>query len=114
MFTSGTVVYILSHSVIGLSLLFGSHTFAPSVIAGLDPLKTQLTDFVTSVQGILSGIGVAVAVIGIMVGGLMRATAFGNERKVAISNQAIACAVVGLAIVLVANTAATALQTIFK
>jgi hypothetical protein len=55
-----------------------------------------------------------VCVLGIIVGGLMRATAFGNERKVARSNQAIACAVVGLVIVLIATVAAGAVNGVIN
>ncbi|GCE03479.1 hypothetical protein [Dictyobacter aurantiacus] len=81
---------------------------------GLDPIQTELTGFLSSVKNLLTGIGATIAVIGVIIGGLMRATAFGNERKVAISNQAIACAIVGLAIVLIANTAVLAIQGMFR
>ncbi len=67
-------------------------------------VQTSISSVLSGVIGLLTGIGVTVCILGIVVGGLMRATAFGNERKVAISNQAIACAVIGLAIVLLANT----------
>ena len=113
MLALGTVVYILSHSVTGMFSLLGLHMFTPIVLGNLGALGTQLNGFISSVTNILSGLGAGVAVIGIIVGGLMRATAFGNERKVAISNQAIACAIVGLAIVLVAQTAATGIQSLF-
>lgn len=79
---------------------------------GLGDLTTQLESIIGGVTTLLQGIGIAVAVLGIMVGGLMRATAFGNERKVAISNQAIACAVIGLVIVLIASVAATGVSTL--
>lgn len=116
-----TVVYSLSHGATAMFLLLGSHTFAsiaallasPSSGGDLSGISTPLNNFVSGVTTILSGLGVGVAVIGIIVGGLMRATAFGNERKVAVSNQAIACAIVGLAIVLIAQTAATAISTFF-
>lgn len=79
---------------------------------GLAALETQIKDLITAITGVLTGIGVAVCIIGIIVGGLMRATAFGNERKVAQSNQAIACAVVGLVIVGLAQVAGPAVGTI--
>ena len=56
------------------------------------------------IVGILMGQGVAVAVIGIIVGGLMRATAWGSEQRIATSNKAIACAVIGLVVVLLCVT----------
>jgi hypothetical protein len=49
---------------------------------------------------VLMGLGVGIAVIGIIIGGLMRVTSFGNERRIAMSNTAITCAIVGLVIVL--------------
>ncbi len=77
------------------------------VLADLAPLETELSSIISSVSGLLTGLGITVCILGIVVGGLMRATAFGNERKVAMSNAAIACAVIGLVIVLLANIAAT-------
>lgn len=78
---------------------------------GLAALATTVTNFIASITGLLTGLGVALCVIGIIVGGLMRATAFGNERKVAQSNQAIACAVVGLVIVGLAQVAGPAVNS---
>jgi purine-cytosine permease-like protein len=97
-----------------LSLVFGNvnHILGMVIAGDATELTTKLTDIVNGVCNVLKGVGVAVAVLGIMVGGLMRATAFGNERKVAISNQAIACAVIGLVIVLIAQVAATAAQNL--
>jgi hypothetical protein len=77
-------------------------------------LETQLSGIIQSISDLLKGLGIVVCVLGIIVGGLMRATAFGNERKVARSNQAIACAVVGLVIVLIASVAATAVSGIIN
>lgn len=77
----------------------------------LGALGTTLTNLINNITGLLTGLGVAVCVVGIIVGGLMRATAFGNERKVAQSNQAIACAVVGLVIVGLAQVAGPAVNT---
>ena len=78
----------------------------------MSTLQTSLSSIITAVTDLLKGLGVAIAILGIMVGGLMRATAFGNERKVAISNQAIACAVIGLVIVLIASVAAAGVSTL--
>jgi type IV secretory pathway VirB2 component (pilin) len=69
-----------------------------------------ITHLLQNIQTLLQGVGLAICVIGIMVGGLMRATAFGNERKIATSNMALSCAVVGFVIVLVATTAGTTIQ----
>jgi len=114
MFTSGALVYILSYGVTEMLSHFGPHVFASIVLAGdIGGIGGMLKTFVGNLTDILKGLGVGVAGIGIIVGGLMRATAFGNERKVAISNQAIACAIVGLVIVLVASTVAAGMQTLF-
>jgi hypothetical protein len=79
----------------------------------MQQLETSLYSFIGSITGVLTGIGVVVCILGIVVGGLMRATAFGNEMKVMRSNQAIACAVVGLVIVLLAQVAAGAISSFF-
>ncbi len=70
----------------------------------MDQLQTQLTTFLGSIQTLLTTLGGAICVIGIIVGGLMRATAFGSERRIAASNIALSCAVVGFIIVLLAGT----------
>ena len=79
----------------------------------MEALGTQIESFLLNITSILVTLGVVLCVLGIVVGGLMRATAFGNERKVARSNQAIACAVVGLIIVLLAGAAGTAINSFF-
>jgi FtsH-binding integral membrane protein len=90
-----------------------SAAMACSANAGqLQALTTAITGLINNVTGIMTGIGAAVCVAGIVVGGLMRATAFGNERKVAQSNQAIACAVIGLVIVGLAQVAGPAVAGI--
>ena len=76
----------------------------------MEVLQGELSSIIGSVSTLLIGLGVTVAILGIVVGGLMRATAFGNERKVAISNQAIACAVIGLVIVLLATAIGGGIQ----
>jgi hypothetical protein len=79
---------------------------------GLSTLQTTILNLIGNVTGLMTGIGVVVCIAGIIVGGLMRATAFGNERKVAQSNQAIACAVIGLVIVGLAQIAGPAVGSI--
>ena len=69
-----------------------------------DAFVSTLVSGLSVIINILMGLGVAVAVIGIVVGGLLRATAWGNEQKVVMSNKAITAAVVGLVIVLIAVT----------
>jgi hypothetical protein len=69
-----------------------------------DPFVTTLISGLGVVINILMALGVAIAVIGIIVGGLMRATAWGSEQRIATSNKAITCAVIGLVIVLLGVT----------
>src|SRR5437899_12175181 len=69
-----------------------------------DPVVKVVKDGLTSIVEVLTALGVAVAVIGIIVGGLMRATAWGSEQRIATSNKAISCAVIGLVIVLIGVT----------
>ncbi len=78
-----------------------------------DPFVTTLVTGLGQIINILMGLGVAIAVIGIVVGGLMRATAWGNEQRVVMSNKAITCAVVGLVIVLLAVTLGNAVPNWF-
>ncbi|GHO94369.1 hypothetical protein KSF_044170 [Reticulibacter mediterranei] len=113
MVTVGALVYILGYGVTAMFALIGSHIFVPVVLADIGGIGGMLTTFINNLTDILKGLGVGVAGIGIIVGGLMRATAFGNERKVAISNQAIAAAIVGLVIVLIASTVSTGMSAMF-
>ncbi len=70
----------------------------------VDTFVTTLSGGIRMIIQILMGLGVAIAVIGIIVGGLMRATAWGSEQRIAMSNKAITCAVIGLVIVLLGVT----------
>jgi type IV secretory pathway VirB2 component (pilin) len=76
-------------------------------------LETTLGGLLSSIQGLLTYLGGTICVIGIIVGGLMRATAFGSERRIAASNVALSCAIVGFIIVLLAGTVQGALTSIF-
>jgi len=76
----------------------------PAPACGNSDILTALNTGLTSVINILTGLGIAAGVIGIAVGGLMRATSFGNERRIAMSNTAITCAVIGLVIVILSLT----------
>lgn len=62
-----------------------------------------LTQAINNIVNALTGIGAAVCALGIAIGGLMRATSFGSERRISESNTAIACAVVGLLVVLLSQ-----------
>jgi hypothetical protein len=78
---------------------------APAITANCsDQFVVTLIKGLGMVINVLMGLGVAIAVIGIVVGGLMRATAWGNPQKIATSNKAIICAVIGLVIVLLGVT----------
>jgi hypothetical protein len=65
-----------------------------------DPLVQLIKDAITTIVGVLTALGVAISVIGIVVGGLMRATAWGSDQRIGMSNKAISSAVIGLVIVL--------------
>jgi hypothetical protein len=90
---------VISSLVIG----FANVTSATTPGCG-DAFVSTVTTGIGNVIHILVGIGIAIAVIGIVVGGLMRATAWGSDQRIAMSNKAITCAVVGLVIVLIGVT----------
>jgi hypothetical protein len=69
-----------------------------------DQFVSTLVHGLSMIINILMALGVAIAVIGIVVGGLMRATAWGSEQRIAMSNKAITCAIIGLVIVLLGVT----------
>ena len=69
-----------------------------------DPFIKTVEQGLGTIIGVLMGLGVVITVIGIVVGGLMRATAWGSEQRIATSNKAITCAVIGLVIVLLGVT----------
>ena len=79
-----------------------------------DAFVSTLTGGIEMIIRILMGLGVAIAVIGIIVGGLMRATAWGSEQRIAMSNKAITCAVIGLVIVLLGVTLGNQIPTWFS
>ena len=76
----------------------------------LGPAEAELESLFSGASTVLTTLGLSICILGIIVGGLMRATAFGNERKIATSNVALSCAVVGFVIVLLANVLAGAIQ----
>ena len=76
----------------------------------LGPAQQKLEGVFTNAATVLTTLGLSVCILGIIVGGLMRATAFGNERKIATSNVALSCAVVGFVIVLLSTVLAQGIQ----
>jgi type IV secretory pathway VirB2 component (pilin) len=89
-------------------------TNSPALAACTDPFVTTLQGGLSVITNILVALGVAIAIIGIIVGGLMRATSYGSEQRIMMSNKAITCAVIGLVIVLVATSLGDALPGWFK
>ena len=94
------------HSLILMHLQTHFVLAATTPPAAGDP-STQINNVLNNILAVMKAIGAAVCAIGIAIGGFMRATAFGNERKISDSNTAITCAVVGLVIVLLASTLGT-------
>jgi hypothetical protein len=107
---AGRMVSRLSLTTKRSSMLFGvvfpmKLVLAAGISAACsDAFVSTLEHGLGMIISILMGLGVAIAVIGIVVGGLMRATAWGSEQRIAMSNKAITCAVIGLVIVLVGVT----------
>ena len=79
------------------------HVLASLSMALADDPSAQVNTALNGIVTFLQAIGATVCVIGIAVGGLMRATSFGNEHKVAQSNTAITCAVIGLGVLLLST-----------
>jgi hypothetical protein len=87
-------------------------TLAETPAANTANPTSQINGVLSGIIGVMTGIGALVCAIGIAIGGLMRATSFGNERKISDSNTAITCAVVGLVIVLLAQTLGTWVESL--
>ena len=105
MLSPSTIQDALSATAIRIQLQLGEiaalSTAGSNITANCnDAFVSTLTGGIEMIIRILMGLGVAIAVIGIIVGGLMRATAWGSEQRIAMSNKAITCAVIGLVIVL--------------
>jgi hypothetical protein len=102
---------LMLYGIIPINLVIA---LAPTISANCsDQFVATLTRGLGMIINILMGLGVAIAVIGIVVGGLMRATAWGSEQKVAMSNKAITAAVIGLVIVLLGVTLGSQVPTWF-
>jgi hypothetical protein len=92
----------------------------PSATMGLpnalcsDPVVKVIKGGLTNIIGVLTALGIAVAVVGIVVGGLMRATSWGSEQRIAASNKAISSAVIGLIIILLAVILGTEIPNWFN
>jgi hypothetical protein len=78
-----------------------------------DPFVKTLIRGLITIIGVLRALGVAIAVHGIVMGGLTRILSFGNERRISESNRAIIEAVVGLIIVLLGVTLGNEIPTWF-
>src|SRR3954462_12971433 len=95
------------HSILVLvDLPMSAQVMAAPCTAGT-ALPASVSTALNNIVNALTGVGAAVCALGIAVGGLMRGTSFSSERRVSESNTAIACAVVGLLIVLLARGAST-------
>jgi hypothetical protein len=93
----------LSHSI--------SFPLSSLLIMADDPLK--INALATKVKGIVLTVGGTIFLISVAVAGIMRMVAFGNERRVALSNMALTAAVVGLIIMLLSTTLDTFLRGVF-
>jgi hypothetical protein len=97
-----------------VSQVIANATLNPNITANCsDQFVSALIGGLGTIINILMALGIAIAVIGIIVGGLMRATAWGSEQRIATSNKAITCAVVGLVIVLLGVTLGGQIPTWF-
>jgi hypothetical protein len=93
----------LSHSI--------SFPLSSLLVMADDPLK--INALATKIKGIVMTVGGTIFLISVAIAGIMRMVAFGNERRVALSNMALTAAVVGLIIMLLATTLQTFLKGIF-
>jgi hypothetical protein len=72
-----------------------------ALMAG-DPLP-ELNKFVQQIRTTVLAVGGTIFLVSVAIAGIMRMVAFGNERRVALSNMALTAAVVGLIIMLMAT-----------
>ncbi len=100
-------------NVIGALALSVSNAVSLSSQLCNDPFVRVLKNGLATIIEVLTALGVVVAIIGIIVGGLMRATSWGNDQRIAASNKAITSAIVGLIIVLLAVALGNAVPTWF-
>ena len=81
--------------------MFLIHHDIIATMMGAIPLK-DLYSILNQLRTFLFSAGIILVVVGIIVGGIMRATAFGNDKQIASSNVALAAAVIGLLIIVLA------------
>jgi hypothetical protein len=105
--------------VIKLFVLIQFHAFQAltptcNPAAGADNYAQTLglDGFLNGIINSLYIVGGSICVIGLIIGGLMRATAFGSESRIAKSNLALSCAVVGFLIIVFASPIKNALTNI--
>jgi hypothetical protein len=111
-YTTNFVHSFLSANIIG-DIALNTPNLGASNLFCSDPVVRIISDGLTSIVGVLTALGVAVAVVGIIIGGLMRATAWGSEQRIAMSNKAISSAILGLIIVLLGVILGTAVPKWF-
>lgn len=99
-------------SSIDLTTITHSISFPIAALLADDPLK--LNAFATKIKGMVMVVGGTTFLISVAIAGIMRMVAFGNERRIALSNMALTAAVVGLVIMLLSTTIQTFLNGIFK
>lgn len=91
---------------------------APTTLGLNNPLCNDtfvqlLKGGLTTIIEVLMSLAVVIAVIGIVIGGLMRATAWGSDQRIASSNKTISSSIIGLIIVLLAAALGSAVPTWF-
>lgn len=74
----------------------------------------QITDFIKTIRSTIVGVALVVFFIGISVGAMMRMLSFGSERRIMLSNIAISSAIVGLAVVVLAQVIFTIITNAFN
>jgi hypothetical protein len=101
-----TIVPTISYTMGFIAFTHFSKDFAPIIIPApcndflVITVKTGLTAFI----GVLRTLGVAATVHGIVMAGLTRILAFGDQRRISQSNKAVIESIVGLIIVLLSVT----------
>ncbi|GHO93654.1 hypothetical protein KSF_037020 [Reticulibacter mediterranei] len=78
-----------------------------------DPLP-QLNNFIKQIRGTVTAVGGTIFLIAVAIAGIMRMVAFGNERRIALSNMALTAAVIGLIIMLMATALSSFIGGAFK
>jgi type IV secretory pathway VirB2 component (pilin) len=110
------IAHVVVHTISSFPNAWGhllAHYPAGSGPGGTNLDNGELSAFLKDIAQTLFSLGLVLCVIGIIVGGIMRATAFGSERRIAASNVALSCAVLGFLIILLAQPIGNAIQSAF-